>query len=478
MTLPPLPITDFPLKDFKGVHHDSRHMGAGFLFVALPGVKEHGLDYLHQALAKGAVAVLTDRTPDIPCPVPLYAVGERLMAYYAAVLQHFFKPLPNTLLAVTGTNGKTSVAHFTRQILSLAGIPAASLGTLGVMTRDRVEAGNMTTPDIHTLYATLSRLAGEGVSHLVMEASSHGLHQGRMTGIRYRACAFTNLSRDHLDYHGSMDNYRAAKGLLFEQYLSPDGVAVINRDASDYAYMAAIAVRQGQHILSYGRHEESRFRLISLTPTSHGQVVEWMLAGHPSRVELPLIGDFQASNVLSALGLCYGVGVRLGSLIPLLSQLSPVPGRMEVMNRNPKQPLVVVDYAHTPDGLEQALLAVRGHAQGQVWVVFGCGGNRDKGKRPQMGAVAARLADKVIVTDDNPRLEVAETIRAEIMAACPDAMSMSPRAEAVQYAVTNAQAGDVVLLAGKGHETGQIVEDMVISYSDQEQARLALGGGI
>jgi UDP-N-acetylmuramoyl-L-alanyl-D-glutamate--2,6-diaminopimelate ligase len=379
---------------------------------------------------------------------------------------------PGTIVAVTGTSGKTSVAAFVRQIWQAEGRKAASLGTLGVVTPDREIYGSLTTPDPITLHETLRTLAEAGITHVALEASSHGLAQHRLDHVRLVAGAFTNLSRDHLDYHPTLDHYLAAKLRLFGALLAPGDPAVIDADSEVSAEVVPAAEARGLRVLTVGA--AGRYlRLLSSTPDGFATRIAVEHAGRTFAVTLPLAGKFQVSNALVAAGLCLATGSAPDAVFAALTTLAGAPGRLELVGTRNGAP-VFVDYAHKPDALENVLATLRPYAEKRLLVVFGCGGDRDPGKRPIMGAIAARLADVVIVTDDNPRSEKAATIRAAIMTGAPGAREIGDRTQAIEAAIADLGAGDVLVVAGKGHETGQIVGSTVLPFSDKGAVRAAL----
>ncbi len=461
--------------EIAAITTDSRSVVPGSLFVALPGVKTDGRQFIAAAVAQGAVAILTDAdgvARGRGYGVPLYSdpVPRRALALLAA---RFYGAQPKTVAAVTGTNGKTSTAAFTRQIWASANLKAASIGTLGIESSDGLVSGSMTTPDPVALHIALSDLAKRGVDHVVMEASSHGLAQHRLDGVRVIAAAFTNLTQDHLDYHGTMADYLAAKLRLFEHILAPGGVAVINADIPEFTSVAE-AARAGHHpIIDFGK-AAGAIRLIERRPTVSGQVLVLDVLGRAREVDLPLVGGFQAMNALTALGLAIATGIEPDQALAALPRLTGVRGRLEHVATLKNCATVYVDYAHTPDGLEKVLDALRPHATHRLWVVFGAGGDRDRTKRPRMGEIAARYADQIIVTDDNPRSEEPAAIRAEILAACPDAREIGDRALAIAGAINELEAGDVLVIAGKGHEQGQMIAGVVHPFDDAVVARNAV----
>ncbi|MDA8230499.1 MAG: UDP-N-acetylmuramoyl-L-alanyl-D-glutamate--2,6-diaminopimelate ligase [Magnetospirillum sp.] len=456
-----------------GLTADSRKVAPGFLFAALPGSRADGRTFIADALARGAVAILAPEGARIDAP------GARIIAdpdprrRFALMAAEFHGLQPATMAAVTGTNGKTSTADFVRQIWGRLGHKAASIGTLGILAPGWDNAGGLTSPDPESLHAALAELARRGITHACMEASSHGLSQRRLDGVRLKAAAFTNLTRDHLDYHPDMADYGRAKLRLFAEVLPAGGTAVINADADFGPQAVAVASGRGQRVLTFGR-AGSDLRLVDAAPQSHGQTLSIDVMGRSTRVRLPLAGTFQAANALAALGLAIACGADPQRAAVALETLEGVPGRLQKVAETASGATVYVDYAHTPDALETVLRALRPHAQGRLLVVFGCGGDRDPGKRPQMGAIARNLADEAIVTDDNPRGEDPAIIRRAILAACPDAAEIGDRAGAIREAVSRLRGGDVLVVAGKGHEQGQIAAGRVTPFDDAEQARLAV----
>jgi UDP-N-acetylmuramoyl-L-alanyl-D-glutamate--2,6-diaminopimelate ligase len=459
--------------EITGLTADSRSVRPGMLFAALPGSRADGRSFIDDAVARGAAAVLADPSlagRALPVPLILDEKPRRRLALLAA---RWFERQPACVVAVTGTNGKTSVAGFTRQIWSGLGIPAASLGTLGLEAPGMQEPGNLTTPDPVRLHALLAEVAAAGVDHLALEASSHGLDQHRLDGVHLRAAAFTNLSRDHFDYHESFAEYLAAKRRLFSELLPPKGVAVLNADQPEYAALAEVCRGRGIAVLDYGRRAE-RLRLGAQVPDQEGQDLRFALDGREHRVRLGLVGHFQATNALAALGLVVACGAEPTAAIRALEGLRGVRGRLERIPGHWKGAEVFVDYAHTPDALAQALAALRPHARGRLVALFGCGGDRDPGKRPEMGRMAAQHADRVVVTDDNPRTEDPAEIRRAILTACPGALEIGDRREAIRTALASLEAGDVLLVAGKGHESGQIIGARVLPFDDAAEVRTAL----
>ena len=456
-----------------GVTADSRAVKPGDVFVALPGTKADGLAFAAQAVAAGAVAVVAERAPSTPLPGALFVKVENARRTLALAAARIYPRQPKVIAAVTGTSGKTSVAAFARQIWSALGHQAASVGTIGVVTPTREVYGSLTTPDPVALQRTLSELADEGITHLAIEASSHGLDQHRLDGVRIAAGGFTNLSRDHLDYHPSVEAYLAAKLRLFEDLVADGGGAVIGVDHEHSAAVVAAARKRGLNLITVGRKGDG-IRLVDAAIDGFAQRMTVTHAGKTYSLRLPLVGAFQIENALVAAGLVIATGGAPDAVFAALSSLQGAKGRLDLVGDRNGAP-VFVDYAHKPDALEKALEALRPYAKRNLVVVFGAGGDRDKGKRPLMGEIAARGAQRVIVTDDNPRSEQPASIRAAILAAAPGAVEIGDRREAIRAAVAGLEPGDVLLIAGKGHETGQIVGGHVLPFSDHDEAAAALG---
>ena len=471
-----------------GVTADSRQVRPGMVFVAISGTASDGAQFAPDAIAKGAVAVVASRDAKIPdrdagsegACVPVIRVDEprRTLALAAA---RFYSPQPEHVVAVTGTSGKTSVVEFTRQILAGLGRPAASLGTLGIVRPDGATYGALTTPDPVDLHCTLGELAAAGIGHVAMEASSHGLDQFRLDGVEIEAAAFTNLGRDHLDYHATVDDYLAAKLRLFEVLLAPGRAAVINMDGARAGDVMMAARRRGQRLITVGKGGAT-LRLDGVRAEGFAQRLSIRHSGGiGAEVRLALIGAYQVENALTAAGLVLATGEDVEEVLGQLEHLTGVSGRLDVVGET-EGALVVVDYAHKPEALQAALDALRPFASGRLICVFGCGGDRDRGKRAIMGQIAGEKADVVIVTDDNPRSEAPAAIRREILGGIdgsgdPGAVieEIGDRREAIVRAISGARAGDVVLIAGKGHETGQIVGEKVVAFSDHAVAREAMG---
>jgi UDP-N-acetylmuramoyl-L-alanyl-D-glutamate--2,6-diaminopimelate ligase len=465
--------------DILGLTADSREVRPGFLFAALPGTKVDGRRFIEDAVAKGAVAVLTDdphghealarRSP--PVAVIADSNPRRRLSLMAA---RFHGAQPAMLAAVTGTNGKTSTANFARQLWQGLGHKAASLGTIGITAPGFDRPGSLTTPDPVTLHRDLAELARAGVDHAALEASSHGLDQYRLDGLEVGVAAFTNLTHDHLDYHATMEAYFAAKARLFGAVMRPGGVAVLNADAAEYPRLVEICRRRGHRVVGYGMAAGADLRMVARTPLPEGQLIELEAFGARRQVRLPLVGAFQAMNVLAALGIVTASGDSTVAALDAMQRLTGVPGRMQHVGTTPSGAPVYVDYAHTPDALQNVLDALRPHTANRLVVVFGCGGDRDAKKRPVMGGIATKLADVAIVTDDNPRSEDPAAIRREILAAAPAAREIGDRAEAIHEAARGLAAGDVLVVAGKGHERGQTIAGVTHPFDDAEVARAAI----
>ena len=465
--------TRFADVDVGGVTADSRAVRRGDAFVAIAGGKADGLRFIPPALAAGAAAIVAERRPDVPpaegTPFVRVLNARRALAVMAARL---FPRQPRIIAAVTGTSGKTSVAAFARQIWTALGHRAASIGTIGVVSPRGATYGSLTTPDPVALHRTLDALAGDEVTHLAIEASSHGLDQHRLDGLKIAAGAFTNITRDHLDYHPSLEAYLAAKLRLFESLIEPGGAAVIDVDHEHAQAFVAAAQARGLSIITVGRHGTG-IRLVESARDGFAQALILEHGGRSFRVRLPLVGEFQVENALVAAGLAVATGGDPATVFPALEHLVGAPGRLELVGTSRGAP-IFVDYAHKPDALAKALEALRPYTAARLIVVFGAGGDRDRGKRPLMGAVAAAKADRVIVTDDNPRSEDAAAIRAAIIAAAPGATEIDDRHDAIRSAIAGLGTGDVLLIAGKGHETGQIIGDRVVPFSDHEAVAAAL----
>jgi len=461
----------------EGVTADSRNVKRGWLFVALPGVRADGRDFVPAALKAGAAALIAEAPVGVPmnANVPVVQVRDARRAYALAAAA-FWGAQPATCVAVTGTNGKTSVATFCRQIFERLGHASASMGTLGVQAgADQITPpGGLTTPDAGEVARLLAELAGRGVTHLALEASSHGIDQRRLDGVKLAAAGFLNLTQDHLDYHGTMAAYRGAKLRLFEELAPRGATAVLNADSDAYPAFAAAAVINGLSVFSVGAMGES-LTLAHRSLTPEGQRLRIGAAGRNFDIRLPLAGAFQASNALVAAGLCIAAGEPTDAVLEALEHIEGARGRMQRVGAGRRGGEAYVDYAHTPDGLEKVLLALRPHASGRLIVVFGAGGDRDRSKRPQMGAIAASLADVAIVTDDNPRSEDPAAIRAEIRAGAAGLKEIGDRREAIRAATAMLKGGDVLVVAGKGHEQGLTIGAIIHPFDDVEETAAALG---
>ncbi len=447
---------------------DHRKVAPGTVFGAFRGTRFNGEDYIDAAIAAGAVAVVA--RPQARVEGAHHVAADEPRRMFARLAARFFHPFPETVIAVTGTNGKTSNVELARQLWRMAGHRSASIGTLGVTTADDQATTGLTTPDIVTFLSNMAGLRREGITHAAFEASSHGLSQYRTEGLKVAAAAFTNLSRDHLDYHETMEAYFEAKMRLFEEVVTADGIAVVWADDPKSDEVIRRCRARGLKVMTVGAQGET-LKLVKRETTPLGQKLIVEAEGKAHVVNLALIGAYQAANALTAAGLVIATGGELAPTLANLARVQPVRGRLERAVITRAGAPVYVDYAHTPDAIESACQALRPHAKDRLIIVFGAGGDRDTGKRAEMGAVAARLADRVIVTDDNPRSEDPAAIRAAIMAAAPGASEVAGRREAIRAAVAEAGPGDIVLLAGKGHEQGQIVGDRVLPFDDVAVAR-------
>jgi UDP-N-acetylmuramoyl-L-alanyl-D-glutamate--2,6-diaminopimelate ligase len=455
-----------------GLAVDSRHVAPGYLFAALPGVNTNGSRFIADALSRGAAAILAPEGYKADTDVAFITDADprRRLALIAA---RFFASQPETAVAVTGTNGKTSVASFVRQLWADAGFQAASLGTIGVIGPRGTQTLRHTTPEPIELQGILAQLARDGVTHLALEASSHGLQQRRLDGVTLKAGAFTNISRDHLDYHASFEDYFTQKLRLFRELLPPGATAVVDMDSGAGKRVADETKARRLNLITVGR-EGQTLKLVSLSLDGFAQLLGIEHDGKRYDVRLPLVGDFQAVNALVAAGLAMATGAAAEDVLPRLERLQGARGRLDLAGTAPGGAPIFVDYAHTPDALAKALQALRPYVENRLLVVFGCGGDRDKGKRPEMGAAAVAGSDLAIVTDDNPRNEDPAVIRREILAAAPGAIEIGDRGQAIAEAVAMLAPGDVLLVAGKGHETGQTIGTTVIPFSDHDAVAAAL----
>ena len=457
----------------EGINADSRSIVRGEAFFALPGTRVHGNAFVEQAVGQGAIAVVSDRAPEADPGVPVVLVDD-VRAVYARAAARQLAPQPEVAVAVTGTNGKSSIVSFVRQIWTACGMPAASLGTVGVETASGLTPRELTTSDALSLHRDLGSLKAQGIDHVALEASSQGLDQRRVDGLRFRSVGFTNLTQDHLEYHGGIEEYREAKLRLFRELLADGGSAVVNSDSPEHLPFLFAALDRGVTLLTVGE-EGAFFEITGIANEGFGQRVKGRLVGEEVSFHLPLTGAFQVSNALVALGLATSTGAEQGRALAALETLKGAKGRLELVGRR-DDGAIFVDYAHSPDALKNALESLRPYARGKLTVVFGCGGDRDKAKRPVMGAIARELADRVIVTDDNPRTEDAALIRSQILRAANGAEEIGDRRQAIAAAIASLGSKDVVLIAGKGHEDYQIVGTTRHHFSDHEVVAETLKG--
>ena len=470
-------VSGAPDMQVKGLALDSRKVQPGFVFAAVGGAARHGKDYIDQAVVDGADAVLLDDATETTVPegvAELRAPDARRS--FALMAARFFAPQPEVMVAVTGTSGKTSVAAFTRQIFQHLGYPSASMGTLGITRDDGAQAGALTTPDSVSLHQALTALADDGVTHMAMEASSHGLEQRRLDGVQLTAAAFTNLGRDHLDYHPTMEDYFQAKARLFDPLLPEGAGAVVWIDGSYGERMAELARARGHRLLLAGMGQGD-IAVETVKPSGYSQTVGFTYQEEARTVELPLPGLFQVANALVAAGLAIQSGCDADKVFAVLPQLKGARGRLEYVGTSGRGGKVFVDYAHKPGAVEEALKALRPFADGKVVIALGAGGDRDKGKRPLMGEAAARYADAVIVTDDNPRTEDPVVIRQAVMGGAGDALEIGDRHDAIAAGIAMLEKGDILLVAGKGHETGQEIHGVKHPFSDHEVIETLLDEG-
>lgn len=462
----------------EGLALDSRRVEKGFLFAAFKGAASDGAEYADAAIKAGAVAILCDSSTQVKFPDYICVIKHDNPRFvFSKIVAKFYGEQPQVIAAVTGTNGKTSTVHFCREIWKRLGKHAASIGTVGIEDSegkfDYDRSNFLTTPDPVKLHDIIHKLEQKGVTHLAMEASSHGLDQYRLDGVNVKIGAFSNLTRDHLDYHGTFENYLAAKMRLFTSVMEDGSVAVLNSDIPEYKQLLAECNKHKHRIISYGKYDNSKEKnyidILKISPTHEGQQVAFEINNKVYDINTPLIGEFQAYNLLCALGMVIASGANVDEAVSVLSDVPCVPGRMQKVEDNGKSLPVFVDYSHTPDALEKALAVLKEHnTHGRLLVVFGCGGDRDKGKRPLMGEVAARLADIAIVTDDNPRSEVPDTIRKEVLAGIKNSnvLEIGDRRMAIKKAIEEMQKGDMLLIAGKGHEKTQIIGAETLPFDD------------
>ena len=465
-------LKDFGFKSNKyvnGITCDSRQVKKGYIFAALPGSNMDGRNFIDEAINKGAIAVLSYGQIDISVP---YISNKEPRLIYAQMAGKFYSGQPENLVAITGTNGKSSTADFLRQIWSLYGEQAACFGTLGVVSKKTIKKLDHTTPDAVQLHSILSKLNDDGVT---MEASSHGLDQRRLDSVVVKAAGFTNLTQDHYDYHQGSESYFKAKERLFSELLKSNTAAVINTDDKYGVRLVKKCLDTGKNVMEIGWSGKD-IRIEEIMPLASSQIIKVFVLGERYELELPLVGEFQVLNAILALGLAIKTGVKKEAAIDLLKMLKGVPGRMELAGYGEGGSPIFVDFAHTEDGLEKLLRSLRPHTEGNLVVVFGCGGDRDNGKRIKMGKVAAKLADRVIVTDDNPRTECSSAIRNAIIEGCPSALEVPDRYNAIFKGIKGLKPKDCLVIAGKGHEQGQIIGEKTIPFSDIDQVKLILEG--
>ena len=456
--------------EVAGLTCDSREVKPGYVFAALPGTVADGREFIESALEKGAGAVLSTGAIDLPVP---YMASDEPRLDYAKMAAKLYSGQPKTLVAMTGTNGKSSTVEFLRQIWAHAGQPAACFGTLGVQAPNGYRPLTHTTPDAVALHKTLLELTNEGVTHAAMEASSHGLDQYRLDAVEITASGFTNLTQDHFDYHSDAEDYFMAKARLFTELTPANAPVVINTNDEYGQRLVKMCEERGQNVMQVGWTGQD-IRIDEVMPRASSQIITLVVKGDRHKIELPLAGEFQVLNAVSALGLALVTGVDKKVALHALENLHGVAGRMERAGQTKDGAPIFVDFAHTEDGLDKLLRSVRPHTMGKIIVAFGCGGDRDPDKRPKMGKVAAKLADDIIVTDDNPRTEKAALIRQAVLKGCPEATEVGDRAAAIREGIRRLGSQDCLVIAGKGHEQGQIVGTKVIPFSDVEQVKLAL----
>lgn len=458
--------------EITGLTADSRKVKDGYLFAALPGSKMDGRDFIPKAIESGALVIIAPLGTPQPNEDIEFITHENPRHIYALACAEFYQKQPAYIVAVTGTNGKTSTVNFVQQIWQSLGVKGASLGTLGIKTADEFIEGAMTTPDPQVMHETLAGLSEKGITHVAMEASSHGIHQSRLDGVKIKAGAFTNLTQDHLDYHGDMESYFQAKALLFSDLLPDDGAAVLDSDMPYFSQIKSICEKRGLNIYGYGHKEGEYLVYQEPEPTLHGYDVFFSMAGKSYQVKVPLVGRFQVDNAFAAMLLVLSEGeYEIKAVLKAVSELKPVRGRLESVAGHPSGAGIFVDYAHTSDALENALQSLKHHVKGKLICVYGCGGDRDKTKRPLMAKAAAAYSDLPILTDDNPRTEDPASIRADALQGAPDTMEIGDRAKAIWYAIENAEEGDIVLIAGKGHEQGQEINGVKHPFDDVTEAK-------
>ena len=458
----------------NGLTSDSRDVLPGFIFAALPGKKNNGKSFIYDAIRKGAVAVIAETGTQIDNSDTVLITSDNPRSKYAKIASKFYKEKPNWLGAVTGTNGKTSVANFTFQLWKAMSLNGAAIGTLGINSINYKSDLELTTPEPVTLHKELSEIYSRGLDYAVIEASSHGLDQSRLDGIKFDAAAFTNLSHDHLDYHSTFEEYKKAKIRLFKDLVNKNGVAILNRDSKEFYEFQDAAKQNKLSVMSYGRSNQSDISILSIKTKNIGQEILLKINGKKEKILFPLFGDFQVYNAICALCLVIASGARIESAIDSLGHLTGVKGRLELVVELPNRSKIFIDYAHSPEALEKTLLSLKNHTKGNLNLVFGCGGDRDEAKRFTMGKIAYNYAQKVYITDDNPRNENPERIRKAILSGCNNAQEIGDRRQAISIAVSELSPGDILLIAGKGHETDQIYNNDVKPFDDRDEVKRAV----
>ena len=480
----------FQLKDklaILGLTCDSRLVKPGFLFAAFEGTNTDGSEFIGDAINRGAIVILSSpklkkKFMNLDNVVWLIDINPRYC--FAKLVAKFFDNQPEYVTAITGTNGKTSVACFLQQIWSSSGRNSASLGTLGIQTSIPLTRGtctlsnNLTTPDPVNLHQNLAKLSKSGVTHIAIEASSHGLDQYRLDGLRIESAAFTNFSQDHLDFHGTESIYLASKLRLFSDLLNEGGTAVINADSHKAKTVLDTAKKRSSSIITFGKSNADICLLSEMLPSKTGQRLNLSVFGQNVETTVPLIGAFQIFNSMCALALAIASGVSVENALNGIRSLKNVRGRMELVGRHPSGAPIYVDYAHTPDALKNLLLTLKPFVKNKLSIVFGCGGDRDAKKRFSMGSIAESFADNIIVTDDNPRSEQPQLIRNAILRGCPSGKEIGNRKEAISSAIHRLAPGDILVVAGKGHEEGQIVHRKVLPFDDREEIKRSLEASV
>ena len=465
---------DFPENvTINGITCDSREVKPGYIFVAIQGEKNRGEDFVYEAINNGASAIVTSENSKLILDIPLIK-DKNPRRYLSHISSTIYKNSPEIVCAITGTNGKTSTTNFLQQIWSLMGLNSSSIGTLGIIGNEEIQDTNITTPDPVLLHQTLDRLSSESITHLALEASSHGLSQHRIDSVKIRAAGFTNISQDHLDYHKTMKDYFDAKKRLFTEILPKDSYSVICIDTDEGRELSSIIKNSGKGVIEVGESANA-LNLRRIVTTETGMEMIFQYSGRQISIPLKVEGYFQAMNILCASGLAIASGSPSEKVFEIIRDLRPIPGRLEFCGLNKKETKIYVDYAHTPDALTAALFSLRELTEGRLIIVFGCGGGRDKFKRPIMGEIAENFADIIIITDDNPRNEDPKEIRESILKSCPSGIEIPERKDAIIKAIDLGEKGDSVLIAGKGHEKFQIIGNKKTPFSDQETIREVIG---